>query len=116
MVLGDAVLVSFAYFLSYFLRFDGDIPSNELANFLSTVIWIVPLKLACFGFFDLYKGMWRYTSIHTLTNLIKACTTSSTIIVVLLLVTVRFVGFPRSVFFIDRVLSANVHEKGDRRD
>ena len=105
MVLGDAVLIFSAYFLSYYLRFDGQIPQRELTNFMQTIIWIVPLKLACLGFFNLYKGMWRYTSIHTLANLIKACVTSSAIIIVLLLITVRFVGFPRSVFFIDVILT-----------
>ena len=105
MVLGDAVLISSAYFLSYYLRFDGQIPQGELTHFMQTIIWIVPLKLACLGFFNLYKGMWRYTSIYTLNNLIKACVTSSGIIIVLLLFTVRFVGFPRSVFFIDLFLT-----------
>ena len=105
MVLGDAVLIFAAYFLSYYLRFDGQIPQGALTNFMQTIIWIVPLKLACLGFFNLYKGMWRYTSIDTLGNLIKACVTSSGIIIVLLLFTVRFVGFPRSVFFIDLFLT-----------
>jgi FlaA1/EpsC-like NDP-sugar epimerase len=105
MVLGDAVLIFAAYFLSYYLRFDGQIPQGALINFMQTIIWIVPLKLVCLGFFNLYKGMWRYTSIDTLGNLIKACVTSSGIIIVLLLFTVRFVGFPRSVFFIDLFLT-----------
>ena len=101
MLFGDMVLVFSAYFLSYYLRFDGQIPQRELTNFMQTIIWIVPLKLLCLGFFDLYKGMWRYTSIYDLINLTKACFTSSAIIIVLLLITVRFVGFPRSVFIID---------------
>ena len=71
--LGDAVLCGLAYYLSYILRFDGNIPAGELANWMSTVVWIVPLKLTCFFFFGLYKGMWRYTGIYDLENLIKAC-------------------------------------------
>ena len=105
MLLGDGILVFFSYFFAYYLRFDGHIPPVSLANFTKTVIWIVPLKLACFFFFDLYKGMWRYTSIHDLTNLIKACLTCSAIIVGLLLFTVRFGGFARSVFIIDLFLT-----------
>jgi FlaA1/EpsC-like NDP-sugar epimerase len=105
MLLGDAVLVLISYFFAYYLRFDGHIPPDSLANFGKTVIWIVPLKLACFFFFDVYKGMWRYTSIHDLINLIKACLTSSAIITVLLLIAVRFAGFARSVFIIDFLLT-----------
>ena len=53
-LLGDAVLVSAAYFLAYYLRFDGDIPAGALANWRQTLVWIVPLKLVCFYFFGLY--------------------------------------------------------------
>lgn len=105
MVLGDAALILVSYFLAYHLRFDGHIPPDSLANFRKTVIWIVPLKLVCFSLFGLYKGMWRYTSIHDLVNLIKGCLTSSAIVTVLLLITVRFAGFPRSVFIIDLFLT-----------
>lgn len=105
MFLGDAVLILFSYFLAYYLRFDGQIPAKELSNWMQSVIWIVPLKLLCFFFFDVYKGMWRYTSIYDLTNLVKACLTSSAIIVAALFITVRFVGFPRSVFVIDFFLT-----------
>jgi len=103
--LGDVVLVGLAYFFAYYLRFDGDIPAVELANWMNTVVWIVPLKLACFFFFGLYKGMWRYTGIYDLENLIKACVISSGIIVFILVLKVRFVGFPRSVFVIDLMLT-----------
>jgi len=104
-LLADAVLVAAAYLLSYYLRFDGDIPARELANWKRTVVWTVPLKLACFYFFGLYKGMWRYTGIYDLENLIKACVISSGIIVFILVLKVRFVGFPRSVFAIDLLLT-----------
>jgi len=102
---GDAVLLGLAYFLAYYLRFDGDISAHELANWKNTVVWIVPLKLACFYFFGLYKGMWRYTGIYDLENLIKACVISSGIIVFILVLKVRFFGFPRSVFAIDLLLT-----------
>ena len=103
--LGDAVLVGLAYYLAYLLRFDGNIPASELANWMNTVVWIVPLKLTCFFFFGLYKGMWRYTGIYDLENLIKACVISSGIIFFILVLKVRFVGFPRSIFAIDLLLT-----------
>jgi FlaA1/EpsC-like NDP-sugar epimerase len=101
----DAVLAGLAYFLAYYLRFDGDIPAGVFANWTKTVVWIVPLKLVCCFFFGIYKGMWRYTGIYDLENLIKACVISSGIIVFILVLKVRFVGFSRSVFAIDLVLT-----------
>jgi len=102
---GDAILVGLAYYFAYYLRFDGNIPARELANWMNTVVWIVPLKLVCFFFFGLYKGMWRYTGIYDLENLIKACVISSGVIVFILVLKVRFEGFPRSVFVIDLMLT-----------
>ncbi len=102
---GDAVLVGLAYYLAYYLRFDGDVRAGEFANWRNTVVWIIPLKLVCFFFFGLYKGMWRYTGIYDLENLIKACVISSGIIVFILVLKVRFVGFPRSIFAIDLILT-----------
>ena len=103
--LGDAVLAGLAYYVAYYLRFDGDVSPTSLTQWMNTVVWIVPLKLACFFFFGLYKGMWRYTGIYDLENLIKACVISSGIIVFILVLKVRFVGFPRSIFAIDLVLT-----------
>jgi len=92
--LGDAVLCGLAYYLSYILRFDGDIPTGAFANWMNTVVWIVPLKLVCFYFFGLYKGMWWYTGIYDLENLIKACVISSGVIPQSL--------YPRVDFFLPR--------------
>ncbi|MBW2664342.1 MAG: polysaccharide biosynthesis protein, partial [Deltaproteobacteria bacterium] len=57
--------------------------------------------IICFYFFDLYRGMWRYTSIADLINIIKASTISSLIIISFVLFISRFEGFSRSVFVVD---------------
>jgi len=64
-----------------------------------------PVEIGVFYFFGLYKGMWRYTGIYDLENLVKACVISSGIIVFILVLKVRFVGFPRSIFVIDLLLT-----------
>ena len=87
------------------VRFDGVVPHNELHTFLTTVVWIVPLKLIALFFFNLYRGMWRYTGVHDLLNLIKATVTSSATIVFIIPVFYRFEGFSRGVCIIDFLLS-----------
>jgi FlaA1/EpsC-like NDP-sugar epimerase/lipopolysaccharide/colanic/teichoic acid biosynthesis glycosyltransferase len=101
MIFGDAFLIAGAHCFSYLLRFDGIVPANEIQRLLGTLVWIVPLKVLCFWRFDLYRGMWRYTSLHDMYNLAKACAVSSALVLALLLITVRFGGFARSVFVID---------------
>ncbi len=66
---------------------------------------VLIVKIICFYFFDLYSGMWRYTSISDLLNVIKASCASTFIIIILILFSNRFEGFSRSVFLIDLCLT-----------
>jgi FlaA1/EpsC-like NDP-sugar epimerase len=101
----DALLVAVSYVTAYWLRFDGEIPPEEWANIEQTLPLIIPTKIAFFLFFNLYRGMWRYTSLIDLINVFKACSVSSAIIVLIILYTSHIIGFPRSVFVIDWVLT-----------
>ena len=67
--------------------------------------YVIVTKIACFYFFDLYRGMWRYTSISDLLNIIKAATASSLLITLFIAFKMRFIGYSRSVFFIDWFLT-----------
>jgi FlaA1/EpsC-like NDP-sugar epimerase len=101
---GDIFLVSVAYYCAYLIRFDGDIPFFHKTIFIQTAAWILLLKISCFFGFDLYKGMWRYFSLHDLFNVVKACLLACAITTIMILGMNRFVGFSRSVFFIDLIL------------
>jgi FlaA1/EpsC-like NDP-sugar epimerase len=59
------------------------------------------VKVLVFFFLDLYRGMWRYTSTADLLNIIKAAIVSSLIIITVVMLKTRFVGFSRSIFVID---------------
>ena len=105
MLFADGCLIVAAYFLAYLLRFEGEIPSGEWMNFKNTVPYFLALKLIIFIAFGLYGGMWRYTSLVDLLNVLKGTLTSSTIIILAILFIYRFQGFPRSVFIIDGFLT-----------
>jgi FlaA1/EpsC-like NDP-sugar epimerase len=101
----DICLVAAAYLLAYLLRFEGKIPLQEWETVRSTLPYIVAFKLFSFYFFGLYKGMWQYTSVVDLFNVVKATLTSSGLIILAILFIYRFQGFPRSVFIIDGFLT-----------
>ncbi|MCX5852792.1 MAG: nucleoside-diphosphate sugar epimerase/dehydratase [Deltaproteobacteria bacterium] len=101
----DAALALAAYLIAYLLRFDGKIPPSEWINIKNTLSFIIPVKLIIFFIFDLYRGMWRYTSLVDMQNVFKATSVSSAIIVLVILFAHRFEGYPRSVFIIDWVLT-----------
>ncbi len=105
MLAGDAVLISLAYLSAYLIRFDLGMPDTQLKIFLHSVHWIVIVKLIGFYFFDLYRGMWRYTGVHDIANIAKACLTTTVGIMVLILLIFGFQGLSRSIFLIDGVMT-----------
>ena len=100
-LLADAFFLATAFYFSHLVRFDFTIPQNFQLGFLRMLPFVLITKLVCFYFFDLYRGMWRYTSISDLFNIIKASTISTLLIISFILLRYRFLGFPRSVFLID---------------
>ena len=105
MLTGDVFLLVAAYVLSYLLRFEFSLSTIDLAILKKSIIPIVVCKLIFFYLFKLYRGMWRYTSILDLINIIKATLVSSLTIIAVILILFRFQGFPRSIFIIDAVLT-----------
>ena len=97
----DLILAISAHLLAYLTRFEGAVPLAQWHNFYSLLPYFSTIKLACFFYFDLYRGMWRYTSLPDLFNIIRAVTTASLIMIALLLLEHRFFGFSRSVFVLD---------------
>ncbi len=105
MIFFDACLVAASYLASYLLRFEGVIPSQEWSAVISSLPYILPFKVIVFYLFGLYKGMWRYTSLFDLFNVLKATFTSSALIILGILFVHRFQGYPRSVYIIDGFLT-----------
>ena len=101
----DVLLLAAAFIGSYLIRFEFNIPLFFLSLLKRMLPWVVLAKLSCFYFFGLYRGMWRYTSIADLLNIIKASTVATLLIVSLILFKSRFIGHSRSVFLIDWCLT-----------
>jgi FlaA1/EpsC-like NDP-sugar epimerase len=105
MLLFDIILVTCAYGLSYLIRFEGKIPAGHLHILQNTIFWIVLVKVMFFFYFNLYRGMWRYTSLVDFMNVMKAVVSSSLSIILLILFLFNFQGFSRSVYILDFLLT-----------
>ncbi|HSN24377.1 MAG TPA: hypothetical protein VLS45_09490, partial [Methylomicrobium sp.] len=97
----DVFLVAFAWYFANLLRFNFDIPLDSMAAITRLVPIILGTKIVIFYLFDLYKGMWRYTSMVDLLNIIKASGISSLLVVTLVAFTHGLAGFARAAFIID---------------
>ncbi len=101
----DLLLLAASLYVANLVRFDFGIPQNFLIVFKKMLPYVLIVKFACFYFFDLYRGVWRYTSISDLYNIIKASTISTLLILCFVLMRYRFIGYSRSVFLIDWCLT-----------
>lgn len=101
----DIALIILAHYLAYLVRFEDGPHGKEFKQFATLLPVLLLIKLPIFYFFGLYRGMWRYTSMVDLLNIIKATILSAIIMITLLLYTNRFEGFSRSVFFLDTLFT-----------
>jgi FlaA1/EpsC-like NDP-sugar epimerase len=101
----DVFLVAFSWYFAHLLRFNFDIPPDTAAVMSHILPVVLLAKIITFYLFDLYKGMWRYTSIDDVINIIKAGSAGSLILVTLMVFTHRFEGLSRATFIIDWILT-----------
>ena len=99
----DVTLVILSFLVSLLLRFDFEIPLSTIVDLPKHLPFILFAKLFSFYFFGLYKGMWRYTSLSDLVNIVKASSLGSLISLSLLALLFGLDGFPRSIIFIDYI-------------
>jgi FlaA1/EpsC-like NDP-sugar epimerase len=101
-VLGlDFLFCLLALFGAYLIRFEFNIPPEFLKALTPAVPAILIVKIGCFFFFGLYRGMWRYTGVTDLLNIVKAVSLGELLVIGYIFLLYRFEGFPRSVFAID---------------
>lgn len=106
MVLGDAMAFLLAFLSAYLLRFEFQVPVEFVRQITGLVPMIIPLKVVIFYLSDVYRGIWKYTSIGDLWKLAKGTLVSSLVALsIILYFHNRFLGFPRSVFIIDGILT-----------
>ena len=97
------VLIVAANYLAFWLRFDGDIPRREMALFVTMLPWLIALRGLTFIPFRLYEGLWKYTGIWDLRNIVAGVFSSTGLFAVALAIK-GHAGYPRSVFVVDSIL------------
>jgi UDP-GlcNAc:undecaprenyl-phosphate GlcNAc-1-phosphate transferase len=100
----DLAIITLAYFGAYFLRMNFRFTEAEGMAVLKAFPIVLVVRSACFFWYGLYRGVWKYTSTPDVVRIIKAVTTGSAVILVLLVLFYRFVAFPRSLFVIEYFL------------
>ena len=96
----DVFLISFAYWLSYSLRFEGAEYVDNFPLFLKTLPIALGSLMCSYFAFGVYRGFWRYTSIADLIIYLKSVTIGVVLSILSILFAYRFQYFSRTVFVI----------------
>ncbi|WP_447978416.1 polysaccharide biosynthesis protein [Candidatus Nitrospira bockiana] len=99
------LVVLLANYLAFSLRFDGAIPEWALEQCLLALPLVVGLRLLMFHRFMLLEGLWRYTSVWDLRNIVVSVSASTALIYAAIHWALAMARYPRSVFILDAVLT-----------
>ncbi|MFC1841013.1 polysaccharide biosynthesis protein [Thermodesulfobacteriota bacterium] len=97
----DIILVAFSWYFSHQLRFNFSVPQNSIHVLTHFIPLVVIIKIITFYLFDLYQGMWRYTSLADLISILKAVSVATLVVIIMTFFVHRLGGFSRSIFIID---------------
>jgi len=100
----DIVATVLAWMLAYLLRFNFELPANFSTEMRHTLLWVVPLQVAVFWKFGLYKGIWRYASLNDLRRIVFAVLLAASAIPVVLWMLRSSLIVPRSVLVLNPLL------------
>jgi FlaA1/EpsC-like NDP-sugar epimerase len=101
----DIILIGFSWYFAHLLRYNFAIPESSISVLQRFVPFVIITKILIFYLFNLYEGMWRYTSLADLLSILKAGSLASLIVILLTFFTHRLGGFSRSIFILDWVLT-----------
>ena len=97
-------LIAFSNYSAFWLRFDGDIPADELALCAAMLPWLLLIRGLIFVPFRLYEGLWRYTSIFDLRNVLAACGLSTLVFYLFVHGYLQLEDYPRSIYLVDTLV------------
>jgi len=108
MIVLDIFLLGLIYYLSYLIRFGGEIDKNDFIIFLQSIPFVILIKTILLNLFKTYTIDVRYFSFSDAMKILKSMTLSTFTAVLIFTFWTRFQGYSRAVFVIDWLLSLAV--------
>ena len=96
----DFVVISFAYYLAFALRYEFRLNEYLLQLFLSSLPVVIAATYAAFLLFGIYRSLWRYTELEDVVRMAQAALCATLLSMAALSFLYRFVGYSRMVFIV----------------
>jgi FlaA1/EpsC-like NDP-sugar epimerase len=103
-LLHDSIAAILAWVGAFWLRFNLVIPDDVLPSLIYLGMWVIPIQTLIFSSFGLYRGIWRYASLHDLKRILGAVAIAGLAIPLILVLARGQSQIPRSVLLIDPIL------------
>lgn len=100
----DAIVLIAAWFFSFMLRFNFEVPANFIGYFWRTLPVIFLIHGICFYSFGLYKGLWRFASLPDLKRIMRAVGFAALLSAAYALLAHPSIVIPRSVLILNPML------------
>ncbi|NLY01915.1 MAG: polysaccharide biosynthesis protein [Rhodopirellula sp.] len=95
------VVLSFAYVLAFGLQFDFAVPESMAALMWSTLVWVLPLKVAVFYRLGSFHSWWRYVSFADLAAILQASALATVAVAAIDHFVISGEQIPRAVLLLD---------------
>ena len=100
----DLLVSALVWTFTFSLRWNFELERSTQVILLQTLPAVLAVQFGCFVYFGLYRGIWRYASVHDLKLIATAIGVSALIIPILLLLWRNGLGVPRSLYFLNPLL------------
>lgn len=94
--LHDLAVVILAFALAFFTWLNFEVESQHWEHFREALPFVAIAQGAVLVWFRLYRGLWRFASIHDLWNIVRASVTGTAVVGFLLFLVNRLEGVPRA--------------------
>ncbi|MDK2821773.1 MAG: hypothetical protein PWP31_1738 [Clostridia bacterium] len=98
LIIIDIFLINLAFYLAFYLRFDGILPPEYFPKYLDNILAITVIKISVFYYFKLYKSLWEYASIEELVQIVVAAVVANAAILSYLFI--KQIHLPRSIYIL----------------
>ena len=92
----DLIIFVFSFFLALLLRLELQLSLELFSSLWVYSIGFSIMNIIILNFLGLYHGIWRYASIHEINSIFKSVSISTFSIIVVIFLTTRLEGIPRS--------------------